>query len=148
MLCNRARSLKPIFTLDVATFPIVTAITVAMVLFIPMTIPTPHRGIGPDLPKVDHPIRMPDADRTDAIVVGMTRDENIYFGSEQVTANELPAKISERLSHGGERKVYIRADGRVRYGRVCAVLDGERSAGVGTTGLLVDQRTVQSSVRP
>jgi biopolymer transport protein ExbD len=138
MLCNRAKPLKPIFTLDGTTFPIVMAITVVMVLFIPMTFTTPHRGLGPDLPIVDHPIQMPDAERADAVVVGITRDERIYFGTEQVTADELPAKIREQFSHGGERKVYIRADGRVRYGRVGAVLDGVRSAGVIRIGILTD----------
>jgi hypothetical protein len=92
MLYKRAKPLNAIFTRDGTTFPIVMAITFAMVLFIPMTFTTPHRGLGPDLPRVDHPIQMPDAERADAMVVGITRQKRIYFGIEQVTADELPGQ--------------------------------------------------------
>lgn len=106
----------------------------------PMFVPIIDAGAGTDLPRVDHPIRMPGADREDALVVAIMRDGHIFFGSGCVTAGELPGKIREGLSQGAERKVYIRADARARYGTVSAVLDGIRVAGVPRIGILVDQR--------
>ncbi len=74
------------------------------------------------------------------------RDGKVFFGNERVTTEQLTAKIGERVSHHAERKVFIRADARARYGTVGAALDGIRSAGVLRIGILVDQRKVTSTL--
>jgi biopolymer transport protein TolR len=122
MLSNRRKSLNPLLTLEVSSFPIVMAIIVAVLLFIQLTIPKPHGGSGLDLPRVDHPIRMPDAGEADAMVVAITRDQKVYFGIEQVTTVQLVAKIREHIAYGADRKVFIKADLRVRYCKVSEVL--------------------------
>lgn len=89
-----------------------------------------HRGVGIDLPRVNRPVTMRAANREDALIIVIMRDGKVFFGNERATAEELPAKIEERLSHGAERKVYIKADARARYGAVRIVLGAVRSAGV------------------
>ena len=81
------------------------------------------------------------------MVVAITRDQKIYVGIEQVTTTQLAPKIREHIAHGGERKVYIKADARVRYGRACDVLDGVRSAGILRIGILTDERRVPRFVQ-
>lgn len=147
MLCNHRKSLNPILTLEIGSFPIVMAITVAILLLIYLTIPPHHQGIGLDLPRVDHPIRMFDASEADAMVVAITRDQRIYFGVEELTAMQLTPKIRERVAQGSTRKVYIKADARVRYGTVLEVLDDVRSAGVLRIGILTDERRVPRFVQ-
>jgi biopolymer transport protein ExbD/biopolymer transport protein TolR len=90
---------------------------------------------------------MYDAGEPDAMVVAITRDQRIYFGIEQVTTIELAPKIREHIALGGDRKVYIKADLRVRYGKVSEVLDGVRSAGILRIGILTDQRKVPQFVQ-
>lgn len=75
-------------------------------------------------------MKMLAANREDAIVVAIMRDGKVFFGNELVTAEQLPEKIREWLSHYAERKVYIKADARARYGTVWTVLEAVRSAGV------------------
>lgn len=65
---------------------------------------------------------------------------NFFFGNDQVSAEELPAKIRERLSHGAERVVYLRAAARVKYGTESLGLDAARAAGVERIAILVNQR--------
>jgi hypothetical protein len=70
-----------------------------------------------------------------------TRDGKVYFGVEQVRADALPQKIADRLKdHNVERKVYIKADTRARWGAVKDVVDGVRAAGLMRVAFLVDQR--------
>ena len=147
MLCNHRKSLNPILTLEIGSFPIVMAITVAILLLIYLTIPPPHESSGLDLPRVDHPTRMSDASEADAMVVAITRDQKVYFGIEQVTTIQLAPKIREHIAHGADRKVYIKADLRVQYGKVREVLDGVRSAGIVRIGILTDQRKVPRFVQ-
>jgi biopolymer transport protein ExbD len=104
-----------------------------------------HDGVGIDLPKVNHPVKMLAANREDAKVIAVMRDGQIYFGNERVPAEDLPNKIREQLSRDAERKVYINADARVRYGTLSRVLDEVRSAGVLRIAFLAEQRQVSAA---
>jgi len=48
--------------------------------------------------------------------VDATRDGKIYFRNVPISAKNLPDKIREGLKNGAEKKVYLRADARARYG--------------------------------
>jgi biopolymer transport protein TolR len=100
-----------------------------------------HHGSGPDLPKVAHTTFMPHADRWDALLVAVARDGSVYFGTDKVLSEELPAKILEKArDRSVERKIYIKADARAKYGAVEGVLDAIRSARIGKIAFLVDEQ--------
>jgi biopolymer transport protein ExbD/biopolymer transport protein TolR len=108
----------------------------------------PHHGSSGDLPRVLHPASMPGALRDDAMLVSITRDGKVYFGREQIVPDYMAEKIQARLTDRDvERKVYIRADARARYGTVKTVLDGVRSAGLLRVAFLVDQRRTLGPIR-
>jgi biopolymer transport protein TolR len=85
---------------------------------------------------------MPGALREDVMLVSVTRDGQIYFGSDRIVGSaELSAKIQDRLKdHGVERKVYINADMRARWGSMKLVLDAVRSSGIIRVAFLANQR--------
>ncbi len=118
----------------------VTVVLSAVFLLGSLTLPKSHHGVGPDLPRVSHPVSMPHANREDAMVVAILRDDKVFFRSDQVTPDQLPDRIRESIGQGAEREVYIRADVRARYSWVAEVLDNVRSAGVEKIGFLVEQR--------
>jgi biopolymer transport protein ExbD len=107
MLRNRTNSPRPICKIDVTAFASVMLVVILTLLIIE-TVAFPlawgHHGVGIDLPRVNHPVNMMDANGEDAMVVGIMRDGNVFFGNERVTAEQLTAKIRERLSHHAERK--------------------------------------------
>ena len=110
-----------------------------VLLLVFMTIPTDHHGSSVDLPRVLHPVAMRGADREDAMKVSITRDGRVYFGTEQITFGDLPAKIQDRLKDREvERKVYVVADMRARWGGVRQALDGVRNAGIIRIAILAD----------
>jgi biopolymer transport protein TolR len=142
MLRKRHRSEKLFSDFNTLQFASVMGIVVFVLLLTFMTIPVVCGGLTPDLPKVLDPISMPSALREDALTVSISRDGRFYFGSEQITdAADLSGKIQDRLKdHGVERKVYIKADTRARWGGVKLVLDAVRSAGILRVAFLVNQR--------
>jgi biopolymer transport protein ExbD/biopolymer transport protein TolR len=84
---------------------------------------------------------MPGANREDAMIVNITRDGKLYFGSEQVTTATLRERMADHLKdHSVERKVYIKADMRARWGAVKQVVDSVRMVGLMRIAFLVDQR--------
>jgi biopolymer transport protein ExbD/biopolymer transport protein TolR len=80
------------------------------------------------------------AERQDALLVAITRDGQVWFDRDRIMAENLPAAIRERVSRGDERKVYLRADMRARYGGVVRVLACERAAGIEKVGFVVKER--------
>src|SRR5580658_8666506 len=125
------RSPKLFSDFNTLQFASVMGTVVFVVLLVFMTIPSHHDGVSADLPKVLHPVSMPGAMREDVMKVAILHDGQVYFGTDRVDAAALQHKIAERLNdHGVERKVYIVADSRAKWGAVKVVLDGVRSAGI------------------
>ena len=94
-----------------------------------------------DLSQSRHANDMHGAIREDAMLVVVTRDGGLWFDHGRVDERELYKAIREGLDRGSERKVYIRADKRARYGAVRLALNSVQAAGVQQVGFLVDQRT-------
>lgn len=114
-------------------------VLVLLVVFLVWTPPFHHGSV--DLPKVLHPVSMPNADSEDAMVVSVTRDGKVYFGADWVNCADLSRKITDRLKdRSAERKVYIKADTRARWGHVKQVLGAVHAAGILRVAFLTDQR--------
>lgn len=111
-------------------FVLITAFAVRPVAHLSMDVPGP--------PQVRHGIPMRQALQDDTILVAVTRDDLIWFDHNRTDSARLSESIRQRLQRGSERKVYIRADGRARYGAVVQALNGVRGAGVEQVAFLVD----------
>jgi len=116
---------------------------VLLIIFMVIT-PLLQPGKEVELAKTDNPVQMPDADREDSLLVAITRDGKVFFGTDQITPDQLTTKVKDRLANKVEKKVYIKADARAKYGSVVEVVDDVRSAGVDQVGLLTERRTVGS----
>jgi biopolymer transport protein TolR len=97
-----------------------------------------HGGRSVDLAATRHATLQPGALKEDALDVILTRDGRIYFGHTSVKFADLPEQIRLSIQRGSDRKVYLRADARVKYGDVKAVLDQVRAAGVQDVAVLVE----------
>jgi biopolymer transport protein TolR len=132
---------------EINVTPMVDVMLVLLIIFMVVT-PMLQKGIS--VAKVNNPEQMPDADKEDALLVSITRDGKVYFGSEQVQdVNNLTTKVKDRLaSRSGDRRVYVKADMRARFGGVVQVVDAVRAAGVDDLGLLTDQRKTTPNAPP
>jgi len=88
---------------------------------------------------------MPGANREDALIVSILRDGTLYFGKHKTRPGDLTAQIREGVARGPEKKIYIRANERLRYVSVREVLAAVRYAGVEKIAFLVYQGRVVSS---
>jgi biopolymer transport protein ExbD len=139
---GNSRSPVLIGGIDASAF---AGILVVLLFLLMMLTQTPHHGASADLPKVRHPISMAGANREDALIVSILRDGTMYFGRHKTRPGDLPAQIREGVARGAEKKIYIRADERLRYVSVREVLAAVRSAGVEKIAFLVYQWRAVSS---
>ncbi len=126
-------------TSDINVTPMVDVMLVLLVIFMVVT-PMLQKGVSVDLAQTDNPVRMMDADKEDALLIGVMRDGTIFFGSDKVTPDQLTEKMKDRLAASTDKRVFIKADARAKYGSVVEVVDNIRSAGVDQVGLITEQR--------
>jgi biopolymer transport protein ExbD len=139
MLQPRKNSLRNLICrIDVTAFAAVMFALVAMFLG-PAAVVDHHDRISVDLAKVSHPASMPKELGDDVMEVAITRDGQTYFNLDRVLPDGLTELIRASVSHGGERKVYIRADSRTKYGYVKQAAHAVRLAGIEDIAFVVDQ---------
>ena len=64
--------------------PMVDVMLVLLIVFMVIT-PMLQNKVNIELAKVTDPTSMPDADKEDAVVVAITRDNKVYLGQNQVS---------------------------------------------------------------
>jgi len=124
---------------DINVTPMVDVMLVLLIIFMVIT-PMLQKGVSVDLAKVNSPQQMPDADKEDALLVAVQRDGKIFFGTEPIAADQLTDKIKDRLANRTDKRVFLKADARAKFGTVVEVVDNVRAAGVDQLGLLTDQK--------
>jgi biopolymer transport protein TolR len=132
---------------EINVTPMVDVMLVLLIIFMVVT-PMLQKGISVDMAKVNNPTPMEDADKEDALLVSITRDNHIYFGSDQITVDALTTKVKDRLANRPDKRVYVKSDMRARFGDVVQVVDAVRAAGVDDLGLLTDQRKTAPNAPP
>jgi biopolymer transport protein TolR len=124
---------------DINVTPMVDVMLVLLIIFMVIT-PMLQKGVSVDLAKVNSPNPMPDADKEDALLVAVQRDGKVFFGTEVITVDQLTDKIKDRLANRTDKRVFLKADARAKFGAVVEVVDNVRAAGVDQLGLLTDQK--------
>jgi biopolymer transport protein ExbD/biopolymer transport protein TolR len=119
--------------------PMVDVMLVLLIIFMVIT-PMLQKGVSVDMARVNSPTPMPDADKEDSLLVAVMRDGQIFFGTDRIKADELTAKVKDRLANKVDKRIFIKADARAKYGNVVDVVDNVRAAGVDDVGLLTEQK--------
>jgi biopolymer transport protein ExbD len=136
----RAKALPPVADINVT--PMVDVMLVLLIIFMVIT-PMLSKGISVDMVKTQNPISMQAADKSDAIIVAVTRDGKTYLGTTQMPPADLPTKVKDLLTNRLDKMVFVRADSRARYEKVVDVVNNLRASGVDQLGLLTEQAQQQ-----
>ena len=128
-------------TSDINVTPMVDVMLVLLIIFMVVTPMLQHGRQVDMLAQVNSPKDMQDADKEDAMVIAITRDDKIFMGNDPVKVDEITQMIKDRLANRTENKaVFLKADARAKFGWVVEVVDNVRAAGVDQLGLLTDQK--------
>jgi biopolymer transport protein ExbD len=122
---------------DINVTPMVDVMLVMLIIFMVIT-PMLTKGVSVEMVRTNHPIAMQAADKTDAIILAVSREGRSYLGNDQVPADQLPQKVKDLLANRPDKMVFLRADARARYEKVVDVVDNLRAAGVDQLGLLTE----------
>jgi len=119
--------------------PMADIMLVLLIIFMVVT-PMIQHGASVDRATVDNPKDMQDADKEDAIVVAVTKDGSVFIGSQKVDQAQLTGMLKDKLAaKQGDKTVFLNSDKNALYGKVVAVVDEIRAAGVDQLGLLTEK---------
>ena len=121
--------------------PMVDVMLVLLIIFMVIT-PMLNNKVDVTLPIANAAVIMENANKEDAVMIAVTRDGKTWLGGDQVSLDDLSAKISAKLENRaeGDKEVYLRADIRANYGRVMDAVDQIRAAGVSNLGMITEKR--------
>ncbi len=123
---------------DINVTPMVDVMLVLLIIFMVIT-PMLSKGVSVDLVKTHNPVPMQAADKSDAIIVAVTRDGKTYLNTTQMPAADLPPKVKDMLTNRLDKMVFVKSDSRARYEKVVDVVNNLRASGVDQLGLLTEQ---------
>jgi biopolymer transport protein ExbD/biopolymer transport protein TolR len=123
---------------DINVTPMVDVMLVLLIIFMVIT-PMLTKGIQVNMVKTKNPIAMQAADKSDAILIAVTKDGRSYLNNTQMPPEDLAPKVKDLLTNRLDKTVFIRADQRAKYEKVVTVVDNLRAAGVDQVGLLTEQ---------
>jgi len=118
--------------------PMADIMLVLLIIFMVVT-PMLQKNMPVDMARVDNAMEMQDADKDDAVVVAITRNNDIFLGKVKINKEEITAEVKDRISARLNKTVYVKSDARAKYGTVVKAVDEVRSAGVDNLGLLTEK---------
>ncbi len=118
--------------------------TVLLIIFMGNVPPHPFHGTSLDLAVVDHAKPMLSAIREDAMLVTVSRDGRVFYGTNQMQPDDLPPAIRDAVRQGSERKVFLKVDARAKYDAAALVIQQVSQAGIENIGIITEQRQPRS----
>lgn len=128
---GRSRAYRPMADINVT--PFVDVMLVLLVVFM-ITAPLLTAGVPVDLPKSEaKPISEEDKK---PLEISLTKDGNIFIGETEVKGDRLVNLLSAMTNNDPERRIFLRADQGLPYGRVMEVLGSLNGAGFKKVALI------------
>ena len=129
----------PLGTLaDINVTPMVDVMLVLLIIFMVIT-PLLQKGVSVDLAKTHNPRKMPDAEKTDAVELAVTRDGKVFLNAQPVAMSDITTQVEDLMSNKLNKVVFIKSDSRAKYGDVVSVVDNVRAAGIEQLGLITEE---------
>jgi biopolymer transport protein ExbD/biopolymer transport protein TolR len=132
---------------DINVTPMVDVMLVMLIIFMVIT-PMLSKGVSVEMVKTRNPIPMQAADKSDAVVVAITRDGNTFLGTTKTAPADLIQKVKDLIANRLDKTVFIKSDARAKYEKVVDVVENLRAAGVDQLGLLTEQVANKAAPAP
>jgi len=118
--------------------PMADIMLVLLIIFMVVT-PMLTKGLSVEAVSFKKNSDMPDADKDDAVIVGVSSSGDVFLGNTKSDISQIADQVRDRISNKLDKTVFVKSDGRAKYGVVVKVVDEIRAAGVDNVGLLTDK---------
>jgi len=110
---------------EISLTPMIDTFCVLLVIFM-IAAPMVQHAIKVELPHG----KSREGNNEQELVVTLSKDNKIYFNNFAVSRQDLAGVVQKSLINNHDLPVYVRADQSVAYGKVIAIVDELKLAGV------------------
>lgn len=121
--------------------PLCDVLLVLLIIFMIVT-PLVQKGVEVNLPTAVNTITMPD---NPEVVMSIKKDGTIYIKEKKVSADALQSTLEEAFLNVADKKLYLRADADLDYGKVVALIDAIREAGIEVVGIITEKKAEKTT---
>ncbi|OGD28073.1 MAG: hypothetical protein A2Y56_11325 [Candidatus Aminicenantes bacterium RBG_13_63_10] len=121
--------------------PLCDVLLVLLIIFMIVT-PVMVKGVALKLPEAVNTINMPESPE---VVMSMQKDGTIWLKNEKITAENLQTKLEEAFLTVAEKKLYIRADSDMEYGKIVRLIDVIRESGIEVVGIITEKKAEKTT---
>jgi biopolymer transport protein TolR len=124
---------RPLAEINVT--PLVDVMLVLLIVFM-VTAPLLTSGVNVDLPKAN---AAPVNQDSEPLTVSINGDGNIFLQDQAVQLDELVAKLQAIAQNQPDRRIFVRGDRSITYGRIMEVMSTITTGGFTKVALLAEQ---------
>jgi biopolymer transport protein TolR len=133
---------RPLSEINVT--PLVDVMLVLLIIFM-VTAPLMTSGVSVDLPKTD---AKPLNTDSKPLTVSIKADGTIFLQDQELQLPELVTKLQAIAQNDQERRIFVRGDKELAYGRIMEVMGTITQGGFTKVALLAEQPAAPPSSQP
>jgi biopolymer transport protein TolR len=133
---------RPLSEINVT--PLVDVMLVLLIIFM-VTAPLMTSGVSVDLPKAN---AQPINSDSQPLTVSINAQGTIYLQNEEVDLPQLVAKLQAISQNNVDRRIFVRGDKDLPYGRIMQVMGTINQGGFTKVALLAEATAVQPDTSP
>ena len=116
--------------------PLCDVLLVLLIIFMVVT-PLVKKGVDVRLPTA---LNMIDYPENPELVLSIREDGSLFLNNEQVTEENLSTMLEEILLTASDKKLYLKADQDLEFGRFVEIIGPLKDAGVEVVGIIAEKK--------